>query len=369
MKHLFITGFVRSGTTLLEKYLHNHPEMAVASQPFPFLYYEFKKRFYQHLGVEPPAYPMGHLFHETLYTRQQFQDFMATYRLDADTVRGVMDGMRDYSGQLTPSILDVEPRAGTLHEIYQYYTACLPHLFSKPKTRAVGSKEVFCEEFIPYFLAQGMPVVLVIRDPRATIASIHGGQGSNYVSRRLALLHIVRSWRKSVAYAMHFSGHSGFHWIRYEDLVRTPDVCLQPLARMLDIAPFPESVFIEPLADQNGKPWQGNSSFSLSSTAVDTPRYRELLDNELIAFVDTLSSAEMSWLGLPHTPQKNIDKVLDSFLDPFQPDQPRLDLGDKRLERERLNKIQATSEQDEDAESWFIFSDIQAHLQNAVSRN
>ncbi|MFH2071358.1 MAG: sulfotransferase, partial [Actinomycetota bacterium] len=32
---LLITGAYRSGTTLLEKLLHNHPDLSVAMQPFP----------------------------------------------------------------------------------------------------------------------------------------------------------------------------------------------------------------------------------------------------------------------------------------------------------------------------------------------
>ena len=45
LESIFITGLYRSGTTLLEKLIHNHPKCFVASQPFPKLYIKIKKQF------------------------------------------------------------------------------------------------------------------------------------------------------------------------------------------------------------------------------------------------------------------------------------------------------------------------------------
>jgi Sulfotransferase family len=47
---LFVTGMQRSGTTLLEKLLHAHPELSVLSQPFPLLFVEVKRAFLESIG-------------------------------------------------------------------------------------------------------------------------------------------------------------------------------------------------------------------------------------------------------------------------------------------------------------------------------
>ena len=45
LESIFITGLYRSGTTLLEKLIHNHPKCFVASQPSPELYFKIKEQF------------------------------------------------------------------------------------------------------------------------------------------------------------------------------------------------------------------------------------------------------------------------------------------------------------------------------------
>ena len=59
---VFITGMARSGTTLLEKMLANHPQLSMISQPFPRLFVHAKRQFVESLGQTQPLHALEHLF-------------------------------------------------------------------------------------------------------------------------------------------------------------------------------------------------------------------------------------------------------------------------------------------------------------------
>ena len=48
---LLVTGCYRSGTTIVEKVLHSHPKINIASQPFPVLYIQAKEIFLDRMGI------------------------------------------------------------------------------------------------------------------------------------------------------------------------------------------------------------------------------------------------------------------------------------------------------------------------------
>lgn len=356
MNSIFITGFLRSGTTLLEKLLHNHPQIAIASQPFPFLFYAAKKAFYHHLGINTPHYPLGHLFLNRDYIHQDFLDFMMTYRMSTQEVQSEMEQMRGYSGQLAQGLIDMPVPEGTLMQIFGAYAKHYPDMFSKPTVHYAGIKEVFCEEFIPYFLHHGCPVVLIIRDPRAIVASIHNRQRATYANKKLSVLHILRCWRKSVAYAIRYAEHPQFHLVRYEQLIHSLGDTLQPLTQALNLSPFPSEILHGDLRSQDGTLWNGNSSFD--SYMEQTSRYQKLLDLRTIEFVDTFCDAEMNWLGIAHEP-KTPAKVIEAFREPFQIEKPVLSSDEKKMELTRLSMITEKHEasiSEEEAELWFIFA-------------
>ena len=45
MKTFFITGMFRSGTTLVSRMFHSHPEIACASDPFAPVFKMFRNQF------------------------------------------------------------------------------------------------------------------------------------------------------------------------------------------------------------------------------------------------------------------------------------------------------------------------------------
>ena len=62
------------------------------------------------------------------------------------------------------------------------------------KTPMIGSKEIFCEEYIPYFLSNGVKVILLIRDPRDIITSLNFGKGADFTGEIRPTLFNIRNW-------------------------------------------------------------------------------------------------------------------------------------------------------------------------------
>jgi hypothetical protein len=300
-RYCFITGFLRSGTTLVEKLVHALPGACIGPQPFPFLYHDAKRAFLRSLGGDDERYPLGHLFGEDRYRPEDFEAFLARHRITRADLAASFAGMRHYSGWKLPAIAAHAERVGegTFAEVYRALCDGLPGLLGREGSELLGAKEVFCEEFIPYFLGQGVSVILVLRDVRDVLASLKFGSGTTYGDRGLPLLHIVRQWRKSVAFALEFSGARGFRAVRFESLVASPRTELDQLARQLGSAPAAAGA-TDDLRDQDGRSWEGNSSFAPVRGVSRDPvgRFADKLPVSWLAAVESLCGAEMAALGI-----------------------------------------------------------------------
>ena len=300
-RYCFVTGFLRSGTTLVEKLVHALPGACIGPQPFPFLYHDAKRAFLRSRGIDDERYPLGHLFGEDRYRIEDFEAFLARHRVTRAALAASFAGMRTYSGWKLPAIAAHAEQVdeGSFAEVYRALCDGLPGALGREGSDLLGAKEVFCEEFIPYFLGQAVSVILVLRDVRDVIASLKFGSGTTYGDGGLPLLHIVRQWRKSVAFALEFSGARGFHSVRFERLVASPRTELDRIARHLGSAPAPAGA-IDDLRDQDGRSWEGNSSFAPVRGVSREPvgRFADKLPGSWLAAVESLCGAEMAALGL-----------------------------------------------------------------------
>ncbi|RMH69100.1 MAG: sulfotransferase [Gemmatimonadetes bacterium] len=303
MKYLFLTGMLRSGTTLLDKLLCNHPQLSVLSQPFPYLFIQAKRDFLRQECGEDEYYALTHGFLETRYTLDQFHRFLQDYTLTPHQVERLFIAMEGYTGQNTrldrlSDFIDHLTKGVWLH----IFKAFLYFFRQKGKSvEYVGSKEVLCEEFLPFLLDQGFKCLIVIRDPRDVLTSMGYGNGKTYIGSARPTLFNLRNWRKSVAYALHLQHHPNFVWVRYEDIVAKPVEMLNRLANWLEIASFPSDLFQAGILDQNGEPWMGNSSFQpvAGVTPQSVGKYQALLPPDLIQYTEYTCFPEMLALEYP----------------------------------------------------------------------
>lgn len=367
---LIVTGCYRSGTTLLEKLLHAHSEICVASQPFPVLYFQAKNAFLKSRDLTR-RYPLDHLFNETDYSNTDFCEFLAEYRFDCDSLGRLFDDLTQYErGLWTREVLTLRDRIrpGTFLEVSAQLLEELAGIFGKMTAKYRGGKEILVEEFLPFLLSNGYRALLIIRDPRDMIASLDFRERDNLTGDHRPLLYSLRVWRKSVAFAIALQSHSGFYWLRYEDLVATPAAKLGEIATHLEVGDFPETLLHEHLRGQDGTVWSGNSSFtdhkSISRQSVG--RFHELLPAAVLRYIECVCDPEMEWLGYDRVTDSARDgECLHSFREPFgkvhekfpadySSDPERIRSEIQRLESLRNSAQLLTSEQ---AAQWFISPD------------
>lgn len=94
---------------------------------------------------------------------------------------------------------------GTFYQVYKQLLSTLANYFNEHNLSYVGTKESFCEEFVPFFLGKQNKVIVIIRDPRAVVTSLNFGQATKYTGKARPVLYIIRQWRKSVNLLSWFS--------------------------------------------------------------------------------------------------------------------------------------------------------------------
>jgi hypothetical protein len=300
MKHLFVTGMGRSGTSLLDKLLCAHPKIDLLSQPLPLLFVEAKKRFLESIG-QPGYFVLNDDEISRDYSQGQFNKYLANMSMKNEELVSLFECMRDYSGQKTrPDIEPVAFNAERSPGFKQLLDHCLHFFKVKPEAKFVGLKEIMCEEYLPYLGAAGYKCIVILRDPRDVLASANYPGGEKYLGDKKPTLFLLRSWRKSAEFAWQLGDESYFHFLRYEDLVDDPCRELDKIANFLGISHFDPEWFANGIHDRDGREWKANSSGGVQGSSVSKASlgaYRKLLSFEERAYTEAVCGEEIDWLG------------------------------------------------------------------------
>ncbi len=376
MQTILVTGMQRSGTTLLDKILGNHPRISLLSQPFPLLFVEVKRRFLRLLGERDARYPLGNLFLESRYGEEDLCRFLDGLALAAPDVRAVLAESASFSGQYTR--FSPERIEAALAGLESGDLACvLAQLYGSLAHRSnacwVGGKETLWEELLPFLLDRGSAGIVILRDPRDVIASLNYGHGPEQAGRLKPTLFNVRNWRKSVAFALHLHGRPRFLWLRYEDLVARPSEALGRITDLLGVEPFGEELFTDGIRDQDGRPWAGNSSHGAlrGLDPLAPSRHRGSLPPEVHRYVEATCWPELQCLGYPvDLDRAEAPAAIREFVDPYEVTRPELasyttgplSRADEELRRwELLNKGEGS-----EAQPFFLFEDVFHRLREAM---
>jgi len=294
---------LRSGTTLLQTLLTSHPNLFVARQPFFQFYLDTKERFLHESGLSRPL-PLGDGTDDAVGERLLFKSWLDDRQFDntetdllvrrATTAKG--GGAQNLGEKLKAS-------PGNFHAIRRQLHASLAERHEQLGCQFIGAKEVLCEEYLPALIDHSVRCLLIIRDPRAVIASASHGRYRESVGDRYPLLMLIRLWRKSAAYWMSFRDHEIAQIVRYEDLIEDPDNVLSRIARRLGTESFPDGLLQKPLRDYRGALWPGNSSFG-DKSRVDrssNQAWRQLLPAAEVRFIEACTKPELAALGYSYS--------------------------------------------------------------------
>jgi len=208
---------------------------------------------------------------------------------------------------------------GRFLDQFQSLCSTIRKALGREHAKYSGCKEIVCEEYVPYFLRNGIRVIQLIRDPRDVVCSCNFGTGKAFVGEIRPTLYTLRAWRKSVAFAMQSQGEHGFRWLRFEDLVSKPQSTLDEIWKFLDIERLNRNVIEGPLLNQDGSIWTGNSSFKEGGeiTAEPVGRFRELLDAATIEYIEGCCSPELIWCSYSVQQSEFRDSTILCFREPF----------------------------------------------------
>lgn len=361
---LFVTGCYRSGTTLTEKLLQTHPDVSVASQPFPILLFYAKERFLADRGIER-RYPIDHQFRETAYRPDDFTAFLEDLTLDMGDLAEIEQRLSVYTeGLWTRQVLEVLPAIspGTFLSVWRDLSTRLASALGREDVLVVGTKEVLGEEFIPFILRAGGHVVHVVRDPRDMITSLNMRVRDNLTGDPRPVLYSIRLWRKSVAYA-YADETIGADMIRYEDVATNPGGIVAPIARGLGVSDVGSLDLASELRDQRGLEWAGNSSFDGFKGVSTAPvgRYRSHLPDDTIRYIETITAPEMTALGYERSglPAMTTTELLE-FVEPIPATHSAFDPGYSRApwriaDEERRLQMLSGSPGESEVREWFTF--------------
>ena len=299
----FITGFPRSGTTLVERLIANQEDTFVAHQLFPTLLINLKKAFLKETG-NLRSYPF--IPYPNSKERIEFNAYLEGKHISELEYKTWMLEGADYPAMGEKAILKTLPLlSGSLNNVISNQLKSM----SSSSDQIIGFKDVMMDEFIPYFEKQDFKNVVVVRDPRAVIASLIN---SSEMGEYRPTLYNLQLWKRMLRTAE----VNNAHVIKYEDLVSNSGYTLKALSNYLGKE---VSVEVFPLKNNKGEDWNGNSSFKqldqLSSHGVDG--YKNKLSNKAITYIESICKQEMETLGYTTSKASNLIDIL-SLEDPFE---------------------------------------------------
>lgn len=367
---LLVTGVGRSGTTLVARLLQAHPDLCVGLQPFPNLYIDAKTSFLRARGIER-ANPLGPEFPGADGSLCELAAFLETDHWNDERLDSLFAAMRTYRGQYFDDLLQCrsEITPGPFHAVYRQLLEAMARRLGCETALWLGSKETWFEEIAPIIVDRGGAAVIVIRDPRAVVASMTFGRGPLIAGLPRPTLFVLRQWRKSVHVAIHLSTRDRCAIVRYEDVVCGSGAALNRLADSLDVSQFGEH-FESVLSVAYGSAGPTNSSFD----GVDPHRWRRLLDESTVRYVEAICRPEMIAAGYESaTADRDADRaVIRGFRDPEEVRHPRFEAGYSsapaavEFELARIEALE-TTDANRDLSDMFNFPDVGRELQRSTT--
>jgi sulfotransferase family protein len=321
---LFVTGTARSGSTLLAYLLSAHPRVRVASDPcFPLLR---ALRDAMIIAAAPAGSPLRAFLDQPLQDgyftdeRVALLDLILAGSVDVECpparrtalLPALVERARHESADLAPHLARLSGR--TYRELFAEVLAAVGRTRGGGDARYVGLKEVWMIDFVPA-LARAFPdarFVVLMRDPRATIASLRA-LGERDPSQRAHAVSYLRHWRKQVALVTHFRSDPALegrvHVVEYEALLAEGQAAVDGLCRFLELEPHADMLDPKRYRDAAGQAWSGNSSFDGAR-----PSWTSTLAAAVVEMADFILGPEMALTSYaPVSAPVSAGRLLEGF--------------------------------------------------------
>jgi hypothetical protein len=300
IKHFFISGLFRSGTTFLARALNTHPDLKVLSDPHRAFFKFVRNKFFlsKQEGFDEGK-PLSDYFLEEPSLRREFlSDFfqIKLTKTDIETLKKDLEKGAELFSPFIKNNIDLL-KEGSVSDVYEQLIDLGGKAYSIQNEGLIGTKEVWTDEFISKFLETGKKCIHIIRDPRALISSNRVSEYGAY-----PLLFLIRQWRKSVAYYCLNKGNDNYLMIRYEDIVADKEASFRTISNFLNIPFNAVTIDDSKYVDGSNNPWKKNTSYSTSAiNNVAGPRWKQVLNKSEVSIVEHLCLLEMKLLEYEFT--------------------------------------------------------------------
>jgi hypothetical protein len=223
--------------------------------------------------------------------------------------------MKTYSGQMTKVRFNILKKDN--YTFLEVFDLLLKSNLEKEDVYSFGSKEIMCEEFIPYLLKNGTKIIVIIRDPRDVVSSVNYPQKEKYLGNKKPTLFVLRGWRRTIDYIKNLEDSKNIAYVRYEDLVATPYKILAKITNFLGTTPFEKNHFEKGIYDRDGKLWKANTSFDTQTSFISSNSvggYKNVLSDDEINYIESICKNEMNLMGYSFDTQPN-KEIIKTFKD------------------------------------------------------
>jgi hypothetical protein len=320
MRYLFITGWQRSGTTLITRALNAHPRIVIVYQPFFDYFEECRNIFYRDYlnKAAPKGLPLldsiapHHQALKRSFPQLQFsgEDIASLAEAIENRVEGDPESAPLLVGKL--STLEPGPAPGILLNLLRIIRGS----YGTDDTEIVGFKELYCEPFIDILSNHFGPkfsAIHMLRDPRGVYASRNAGSQLSKKGTRYPLMFIAEGWRRSYwAYEEYEKRIPAYIPVFFENLVLQPEEELRKILSELRVDYDPNVLRIDHYLDGLHRPWSGNSSHYTRMKRFEEStitKWMHVLDPVEVGSIEHLLSREMIAAG--YSLQSSPLRVLD----------------------------------------------------------
>jgi len=271
MKHIFITGEMRSGTTFLCNFLNSQENINAFSDLYTTIFME--------------AHAMGIQSIDQVLTERH---------------RNVLHSNLAQSFRLNG--LDPEKiKRFHYNSWWEFYERGLETLIDNSSIKYVGSKRTREIGYIRQLIDKGVRIIYVYRDPRDVMISGYNRFGS------FDLNTFINQWKDSIEFFLSLGSHKNLHLIKFENLILQSKDELNRLSEFLDISISTDVGSVELKFGKKNK-FINNSSFSdvnklFDSNAVGRWKGSDL--NKHIILTEVILKNLMYELGYEQSNLKN----------------------------------------------------------------
>lgn len=391
-KKLFLCGPANCGTNLVKAILGVNEKIHLESEPFLPIFQFLRTSIVKKESKKNNNIKFDEPLFEYYFSKKKMKQMSRIQKSNLNIKfeekkllflkKKIQNRMKDYVPHL---IKDLNLISGkTYKEIFDNAIKLVDKNHYKKNIQWIGWMDSWIEEFFPIILKEykNSKFILIIRDPRASVASY-----KNYFKKinksNLAPLTLsyLRCWRKQVAFSEYFKSKKHIKKrvmiVKYEEIVSNPKIITKKMCNFLKINYSKNMIDTSKFMGlgKNTKKWKPNSNFKSAQKGIyktSLNKWKDFLNNDLRDFIEFVVGPELRYLGYQKKQNKfNYENILKFHLNDYKynkgwrttKNNPKTDINFERVRNELITKKEIDKKL---IKSYFLFNEAYIKFKKAA---